>query len=45
MKRKQKQQNHTKEFKLEAVRLAEYSDRPKTQIAEKLGISDITLYK
>ena len=45
MKRKQKRQSYTKEFKLEVVRLAENSDRPKTQIAEELGISDITLYK
>ena len=45
MKTKQKRQNYTKEFKLEAVRLAENSDRPKKKVAEELGISDLLLYK
>ncbi|MDH5561416.1 MAG: transposase [Deltaproteobacteria bacterium] len=43
MKQKQKRQNYTKEFKLEAVRLAENSDRPKKKVAEELGISDLLL--
>jgi len=41
---KQRQQ-YTKDFKLEAVHLAESSSRPKTRIAEELGISDAVLYK
>ena len=45
MKKKQKRQRFTKEFKLEAVRLATNSNKPKTRIAEELGISDATLYK
>ena len=45
MKKTKKRQSFTKDFKLEAVRLAENSSRPKTQIAEELGISDVTLYK
>ena len=38
-------QRFTKEFKLEAVRLAENADRPKRQIAGELGISDALLYR
>jgi transposase len=45
MKKRQKRQSFSKEFKLEAIRLAKSSNRPKTQIAEELGISDVTLYK
>ena len=45
MKKKQRRQSYSKEFKLEAVRLAESSDRPKTQVAAELGISDVALYK
>ncbi len=39
-----KRQSFTKEFKLEAVRLAESSNKPKTPIAEELGIPDVTLF-
>ena len=38
-------QRYTKEFKLEAVRLAENSDKSKRQIALEIGVSDILLYK
>lgn len=45
MRQTKKRQSFTKEFKLEAVRLATNSDKPKTRVAEDLGISDVTLYK
>jgi len=45
MKSKQQRQSYSKEFKLEAIRLAENSGRPKTQVAAELGISDVTLYR
>ena len=38
-------QRFAKEFKLEAVRLAENSDRSKRQIANELGISEALLYQ
>jgi transposase len=37
------QQTFTREFKQEAVRLAESSEKPLTQIARDLGIADSTL--
>ena len=40
-----KRQSFIKGFKLEAVRLTESSNNPKNQIAEELGISDLTLYQ
>ena len=36
---------YTKEFKLEALRLMENSDRPASEIATKLGIRRNQLYK
>lgn len=36
---------YTKEFKLEALRLMEESDRPASEIATKLGIRRNQLYK
>ena len=36
---------YTKEFKLEAIRLMEESDRPASEIAMKLGIRRNQLYK
>ena len=45
MKKTKKRQSFTKEFKLEAVRLATSSSKPKTRVAEELGVSDVTLYK
>ena len=36
------QKAYTKEFKIEAVRLAETSGKPITEIARDLGISDST---
>lgn len=38
------QRTFTKEFKLEAVRLAQTSGRSLTQLARELGISDSALY-
>ncbi len=38
------QPTFTAEFKHEAVRLAQTSDKPKAQIARELGISDSALY-
>lgn len=37
--------SYTKEFKEEAVRLAETSDKPKAEIAHDLGISESALYR
>lgn len=36
---------YTKEFKLEAIRLAEQSDKPVMQIARELGIRQNQIYK
>jgi len=36
---------YTKEFKLEAIRLAEESDKPVMQIARELGIRQNQIYK
>jgi len=36
---------YTKEFKLEAIRLMEESDRPASEIAMKLGVRRNQLYK
>ena len=38
------QREHTKEFKIEAVRLAQTSGKSLTQLARELGISDSALY-
>lgn len=39
------QKTYTAEFKREAVRLAQTSDKPITQIAHELGISDTSIYQ
>ena len=39
----EKRKQYTREFKLEAVRLAEESGRSKTQVARELGIHDSLL--
>ncbi len=36
---------YTKEFKVEAIRLAEESDQPMTQVARKLGLRVNQIYK
>ncbi len=38
------QKAYTKEFKIEAVRLAETSGKPITEIARDLGVSDSTIH-
>nr|WP_165423127.1 transposase [Ktedonosporobacter rubrisoli] len=38
------QKIYTKEFKIEAVRLAETSGKPITEIARDLGVSDSTIH-
>ena len=38
-------QRHTREFKLEAVRLLDHSARPTTEIARQLGIKRTLLYR
>jgi transposase len=38
------QKTYTREFKLEAVRLVRSSDKPMSQIARDLGVSDSALY-
>lgn len=38
-------QRHTREFKLEAVRLLDQSARPTTEIARQLGIKRTVLYR
>jgi transposase len=38
------QRTFTKEFKLEAVRLAETSGKPITELARELGVSDSTIH-
>ncbi|MBQ0806396.1 MAG: transposase, partial [Porticoccus sp.] len=40
-----KRNTYTKEFKLEAVRLLESSDKPGTDIAREIGIRRNMLYK
>lgn len=40
-----KRKTYTKEFKLEAVRLLESSDRPAVEVARELGIKRNQLYK
>ncbi len=42
---KRKYRRFTKEFKLEAIRLAEESDKPVTQVARELGIRVNQIYK
>lgn len=37
--------SYTKEFKLEAIRLAEESDKPVTQVARELGLRVNQIYK
>ena len=38
------QKTYSKEFKIEAVRLAETSGKPITEIARDLGVSDSTIH-
>jgi transposase len=40
-----KYKKYTKEFKLEAIRLAEKSDKPVAQIARELGVRQNQIYK
>ncbi len=42
---KRKYKTYTKEFKLEAIRLAEQSDKPVTQVARELGLRVNQIYK
>jgi len=42
---RKKYQRYTREFKLEAVRLAEASDKPVTQVARELGLRVNQIYK
>ena len=42
---KKKYTHYTKAFKLEAIRLAEESDKPVAQIARELGIRQNQIYK
>jgi transposase len=44
MKSKPKRNSYTKEFKLEALRLAEESEKPASQIAHELGVPVNNLY-
>jgi transposase len=41
----EKRRRYTREFKLEAVRLAEESERPMAEVARDLGIHPNNLYK
>lgn len=41
----EKRRKYTREFKLEAVRLADKSDVPGTEVARRLGIHHNLLYK
>lgn len=43
--KRQPYRKFSKEFKIEAVRLAEESDKPTTQIARELGIRQNQIYK
>jgi len=45
MKQKRPYKTYTREFKLEAIRLMETSDRPAAEIARELGIPRNRLYK
>ena len=40
-----KYQKYSREFKLEAIRLAEVSDKPVTQVARELGLRVNQIYK
>ena len=42
---KQTYKTYTKEFKLEAIRLARESDKPVTQVARELGLRVNQIYK
>lgn len=42
---KKKYQSYSREFKLEAIRLAEVSDKPVTQVARELGLRVNQIYK
>lgn len=42
---KRKYQSYSKEFKLEAIRLAEDSDKSATQVARELGLRVNQIYK
>ena len=42
---RKKYQHYTREFKLEAIRLAEESDKPVTQVARELGLRVNQIYK
>ena len=42
---KRKYQSYSKEFKLEAIRLAQDSDKPVTQVARELGLRVNQIYK
>lgn len=42
---KKKYQSYTREFKLEAIRLPEASDKPVTQVARELGLRVNQIYK
>ena len=39
------QKTYTREFKVEAVQLVKSSDKPMSQIARELGVSDSALYQ
>jgi transposase len=41
----QKNKHYTKEFKLEAIRLANNSEKPVAQVARELGIRQNQIYK
>ena len=43
--RKRAYKTYTKEFKVEAIRLADQSDQPMTQVARKLGLRVNQVYK
>lgn len=45
MRKRKPYKQYTKEFKLEAVRMMETSDRPASEVAMKLGIRRNQLYK
>ena len=45
MKKREPYKTYTKEFKLEAVRLMESSDRPSSEIASELGVRRNQLYE
>jgi transposase len=42
---KQAYKTYTREFKLEAIRLADESDKPATQVARELGLRVNQIYK